>query len=134
MIEPDKAESSTITVTELAKNAVLKAVENLDKDWYLRIFVQNSPSGLKYAMAVDTRVHSQDEIYQINELNVVVDNISLPFVLGATIDFIEDGQSSGFKITNPNVDLSALGGGGCSGGSCGGGSCGGGSCGSGGCC
>ncbi len=134
MIESNDPEISTLVITDLAKNAVLKAVENIDHEWYLRIFVQNSPRGLQYAMAIDTRIHSQDEVFDIDNMKVVIDNISFPFVKGATVDFVDSGQSSGFKITNPYVDLSAIGGSCCSGGSCGGGSCGGGSCGSGGCC
>ncbi len=134
MIEPNDTEISTLVITDLAREAVLKAVENLKQDWFLRIFVQNSPAGLQYAMAIDTRVHSQDEVFEIDNMKVVIDNISFPFVKGATVDFVNSGDKSGFKITNPFVDLSAIGGSCCSGGSCGGGSCGGGSFGSGGCC
>ncbi len=128
--------SLQITVTDDAKYAVMEAVKDLDKKWYLRIFIQNSPSGLRYAMAVDTNVHSQDEVFSINGLDVVVDEISRPFVLGATVDFVNQGETKGFKISNPHVDLSAIGGA-CGGGACGAGGCcstSGGGCGSGGCC
>ncbi len=128
MIEPEINKS--ITITDNAKAAVLEAVKDFSGEWFLRIFVQNSPTGLQYAMAVDTKAFSQDKVIETNGLKVVVDNISEPFVLGATVDFVKTEENAGFKVSNPYVDLSAIGGSCCSGGSCGGGSCGSGGCGS----
>ncbi len=125
---------NNISITDEAVSqiqAVLNSQENADQ-LHVRIYLQGGCGSIQYGMALDSHLNSEDSTTVINGLNVVVDRISLPYVDGATIDY-EGGERPGFRITNPNIDLSALSGG-CGGGSCGSGGCGGGSCGSGGCC
>lgn len=129
--------AETVSLSDSAAGQIKAVIEQQEnKDLFVRIFVQGGCGGISYGMALDSQQNSEDWETESHGLKVIVDNISLPYVKGATVDF-ESGSSSGFRVTNPFVDLSQVGGCGCSseGSGCGGGSCGsGGGCGSGGCC
>jgi len=121
-------ELKDITLTDEAKSqitAVLDAQAN-PEELFVRVYLQSGCGSIAYGMALDSHQNSEDSVIEANGLKVVVDRISLPYVDGASIDY-EGGDRPGFRITNPNVDLSALGG------SCGTGGCGTGGCGTGGC-
>ncbi len=121
-------------IVEITENAVEQIKATLASqtvpDLFLRIYVQGGCSGISFGMALDNRGLDGDETIEHEDIKVVVDKNSLSYVNGAIVDFDDSGEKSGFKISNPNIDLSAMGG------SCGSGSCGSdsGSCGSGGCC
>ena len=106
------------------------AEQDPEKEYYLRVYLKSTESGLKYGMALDTNKNQDDIDATVSGLNVVVDTTSYQYVNGSTIDY-EEGEESVFKITNKNVELNKLTG--CGSSSCRGGACGGGKC-KGGCC
>ena len=57
-------------------------------------------SGFKYAFAFDDK-KADDSVIAQPGFDVLIDNNSMPFLDSATVDFSEDGTSSGFKISNP---------------------------------
>jgi iron-sulfur cluster assembly accessory protein len=60
-------------------------------------------SGLQYKMdLVDGPAH-RDILVESNEVRVVIDPKSALFVSGSELDFSEDLQKGGFKVTNPNA-------------------------------
>jgi iron-sulfur cluster assembly protein len=60
-------------------------------------------SGLQYKMdLVDGPVH-RDILVRSREVNIVVDPKSALFVSGSEVDFSDDLQKGGFKVTNPNA-------------------------------
>lgn len=60
-------------------------------------------SGLQYKMdLVDGPAH-RDILVVSNEVNVVIDPKSALFVSGSELDFSDDLQKGGFKVTNPNA-------------------------------
>jgi iron-sulfur cluster insertion protein len=131
---------NSVTFTEAALNEIKNVISQQEKsDLFVRIFITGGCGGIAYGMALDSYLNSEDWKTEAGGLTVAIDNLSLQYVQGANVDF-QDGEKPGFKITNPNINLSDLGGGCCStdsaGSSCGSGSCGSGSCGSGngGCC
>lgn len=123
-VKPLMMEISEVAIEQIKATIASQTVENL----FLRVYVQGGCGGISYGMALDNRGVEGDTEIEVNGIKVVVDKNSLPYVNGATVDFEDKEGKAGFKISNPNVDLSALGGG------CSSGSCGSGSCGSGGCC
>ncbi len=62
-------------------------------------------SGFTYDFSFDVR-QAEDTAFDCNGVTVVVDPQSLPFLAGATIDYIEDFQQSGFVVQNPNSTAS----------------------------
>jgi iron-sulfur cluster assembly protein len=59
-------------------------------------------SGFQYQLAFDEQ-RAGDVVFESHGLKLLVDNESLPFVSGSTIDYEESLQGAGFKVSNPNV-------------------------------
>ena len=60
-------------------------------------------SGLQYKMDLVDGPANRDIVVQSNSVRVVVDPKSALFVSGSELDFSEDLQKGGFKVTNPNA-------------------------------
>jgi iron-sulfur cluster assembly protein len=59
-------------------------------------------SGFQYQLAFDEQ-RDNDTVFESHGLKLLVDNESLQFVHGSTIDYEESLQGAGFKVENPNV-------------------------------
>lgn len=60
-------------------------------------------SGLQYKMDLVDGPVARDILVRSREVNIVVDPKSALFVAGSEVDFSEDLQKGGFKVTNPNA-------------------------------
>ena len=70
----------------------------------LRVAIQGGGcSGFQYGLGFDTEPAEGDLELALEGVNVVVDPFSVPYLQGATIDFLTGLQESGFKIDNPNA-------------------------------
>lgn len=70
----------------------------------LRISVEGGGcSGFQYKFDVTQARDSEDIILEGEGASVYLDSISLPFVAGAQLDYVEDLIGSAFKIVNPNA-------------------------------
>jgi Fe-S cluster assembly iron-binding protein IscA len=78
--------------------------------------------GPAFGMAFD-RPRNGDQVITVDGFSIVVDDMSAEFLKGATIDYVQDLNASGFKITAPGIPAtpSSGEGGGCG---CGSGGCG----------
>src|SRR3954453_19410399 len=59
-------------------------------------------SGFQYQLAFDEQ-RDGDAIFEHSGLRLLVDNQSLPYVDGSTIDYVDSLQGAGFQVNNPNV-------------------------------
>ena len=94
-----------ITLTDVAatKVAALLAQEGRD-DLYLRVAVQpGGCSGLRYQLYFDDRNQEGDIARSFGTVKVVVDKMSDPYLMGASIDFVDTIEKQGFTIDNPNA-------------------------------
>jgi iron-sulfur cluster assembly protein len=126
-----------ITLTERAATELRELMSSQEKSHAaLRIWVAGGGcSGLSYGMALDENQPEEgDEIFETDGVKVLVDNVSLGYMMGASVDYVDDVLGGGFKIENPNATSSCgcgssfktEGSGGCGSGGCGsGGGCGG---------
>ncbi len=81
----------------------------------LRVYVAGrSCSGVQYGLALDGSADDADTVAEREGISVAVDAASLPFVEGATVDYVETEQGSGFVVSNPSFQSDGCGGGGCS--------------------
>jgi len=97
--------STSISLTDVAaaKVAALLAQEGRD-DLYLRVAVQpGGCSGLRYQLYFDERNQEGDIAREYGSVKVVVDKMSDPYLMGATIDFVDTIEKQGFTIDNPNA-------------------------------
>ena len=75
-------------------------------DLALRVAVQpGGCSGLRYQLFFDERSLDGDarQEYSDGAVKVVVDRMSVPYLAGATIDFVDTIEKQGFTIDNPNA-------------------------------
>jgi iron-sulfur cluster assembly accessory protein len=87
------------------KVKALLAQEGRD-DLALRVAVQpGGCSGLRYQLFFDERSLDGDAVqtYADGSVKVVVDRMSVPYLAGATIDFVDTIEKQGFTIDNPNA-------------------------------
>jgi len=95
-----------ITLTD---SAAVKVRELLDgegtPDWALRVAVKpGGCSGFQYEMYFDGDIADDDETASYgNDVKVVVDPASAQLLQGATLDYRDGLDQSGFSITNPNA-------------------------------
>ena len=102
------ATSVVLTDTAADKVKALLAPEGRD-DLSLRVAVQpGGCSGLRYQLFFDERSLDGDAVqeYEGGAVKVVVDRMSVPYLSGATIDFVDTIEKQGFTIDNPNAGSS----------------------------
>jgi iron-sulfur cluster assembly accessory protein len=94
-----------INVSDAAAGKVRTLLEQEGRDdLQLRIAVQpGGCSGLRYQLFFDERTLDGDQVSDFDGVSVVVDRMSLPYLNGAVIDFVDTIEKQGFTIDNPNA-------------------------------
>ena len=103
--ETTSATGVLLTDPAAAKVRALLEQEGRD-DLALRVAVQpGGCSGLRYQLFFDERSLDGDAVqeYEGGSVKVVVDRMSVPYLAGATIDFVDTIEKQGFTIDNPNA-------------------------------
>ena len=112
MTVPQTSESTESTQAAtgivLTDAAAVKARALLDQegrdDLRLRVAVQpGGCSGLRYQLFFDERDLEGDVVTEFGGVAVVVDRMSVPYLSGASIDFVDRIDAQGFTIDNPNA-------------------------------
>jgi iron-sulfur cluster assembly accessory protein len=95
----------TLTPRAVEEVRVLQArPDNTGKP--LRVYVeQGGCSGLQYGLVFD-EPRDGDAQVRIEDVQVVIDSFSAPYLRGSVVDFSDSLTSGGFKITNPNAQES----------------------------
>ena len=93
---------------QLTPRAIEKVKEILDtqapKPAGLRISVVGGGcSGFNYSMAFENTPNMLDKTYSFDDLKVFIDQASMLYLDGASVDYIETLEGAGFKFDNPNV-------------------------------
>jgi iron-sulfur cluster assembly accessory protein len=94
-----------INLSDVAAGKVKSLLEQEGRDdLALRIAVQpGGCSGLRYQLFFDERTLDGDQVSDFGGVSVVVDRMSLPYLNGAVIDFVDTIEKQGFTIDNPNA-------------------------------
>jgi len=70
----------------------------------LRVAIEGGGcSGFQYGLGFDRGAQEGDVEFDCEGVTVVVDPFSAPYLRGASVDYLETIQESGFKIDNPNA-------------------------------
>jgi iron-sulfur cluster assembly accessory protein len=110
--------TQTILLTPAAAEVVrgLLKERNLDETYALRVYIAGqSCSGFQYGMALDNQPRETDSTFESEGLKVLVDEQSIQYMAGSTVDYIDDERGKGFLVDNPNQAPACS----CEGGSCG---------------
>jgi iron-sulfur cluster assembly accessory protein len=102
-VQQEAMQGILLTDGAAAKVSSLLAQEGRD-DLKLRIAVQpGGCSGLRYQLYFDEREIDGDIVSEFGSVHVVTDKMSAPYLMGATIDFVDTIEKQGFTIDNPNA-------------------------------
>lgn len=98
-------EQSGVVFTDAAANKVRTLLDDeADPTQKLRVFVSGGGcSGFQYGFKFDDAVESDDTVVVKNGVTLLVDAMSVQYLLGAEIDYKEDVQGAQFVIRNPNA-------------------------------
>lgn len=97
-------ETPTVSVSPAAAQAVNDILAERKMDGYaLRVFVAGSGCrGVQFGMALDDKVHANDTTLEAGGFRLVVDSVSMEYVRGATINFVNDPErGAGFVVDSP---------------------------------
>ena len=99
---------NTATGVVLTDAAASKAKALLDQegrdDLALRIAVQpGGCAGLRYQLFFDDRTLDGDVVDEFGGVRLAVDRMSVPYLSGASIDFVDTIEKQGFMIDNPQA-------------------------------
>lgn len=101
-------EAAPITVTPIAAQKLREVMDQKGlEDAGLRVFVSGGGcSGLQYGMAFETQVEDDDIAFHAEGLTVYVDPVSILYLQGSVVDYVDSLMGGGFKIENPNASSS----------------------------
>lgn len=106
-IKPE-VQTPELSLTAAAADAVRGLLKSRQMEGQaLRVFVQGGGcSGYQYGMALEPNPRETDMVLEQHGVRVVVDEVSMNYLRGANIDYVNDVMASGFKIENPNASSS----------------------------
>ena len=91
--------------TDSAAKKVSHLMEDEDnQELRLRVYLTGGGcSGFSYGFTFDDKVAEDDTQIENGEVTMVVDAMSIQYLMGATVDYKESLQGSQFSVTNPNA-------------------------------
>ena len=99
--------SELVTVTETAASKIVDLMSEENKtEAGLRVFVQGGGcSGFQYGLMIEEGGGdgSADRVFESNGVRLYVDPISMRYLTGAQVDFVDNLTGGGFTIKNPNA-------------------------------
>ncbi len=101
-----ETETSTISLSTAASDAVKNILAERNLEGYaLRVYVAGGGCcGVNFGMALDNNIRDVDTTFEANGVKVVVDEVSIDYLRGATIDFVNDPvRGAGFAVDSPNA-------------------------------
>ena len=96
--------NDAITLSDNAAGKIKELLAGNDEgEQVLRVAVKGGGcSGFQYALALDKR-KDDDHVFEHQGVSVVVDKVSMQFVFGSEVDYVDGLQGAGFTVNNPNV-------------------------------
>jgi iron-sulfur cluster assembly accessory protein len=102
-IAPEPA-GAPLVVTDRAARRINAILAREPEGSMLRLSVNGGGcSGFQYDFGFDTIPGSDDLVIEKDGVRVLVDAVSLPFVAGSVLDFVDDLMGQSFRVQNPNA-------------------------------
>ncbi|WP_395377805.1 iron-sulfur cluster insertion protein ErpA [Marinicella sp. W31] len=94
-----------IALSESAASKVNQLIfEEMNPDLKLRVYIIGGGcSGFQYGFSFEEGQQDGDALFEKNGVHLMIDPMSLPYLMGSTIDYKEDLQGSRFVVNNPNA-------------------------------
>ena len=101
----EQAEGQIVALTAKAADKVkeIRGEENIEDSYFLRLKVQGGGcSGFSYDLYFDQQ-QDIDHAFESHGVKLVCDQMSLMYLMGTEVDYVEGLHGAGFKFNNPNV-------------------------------
>lgn len=100
-----KADNQVVNITAEAIEQIKRLIaEEKENNLYLRIGVSaGGCSGMSYSMAFDTEPTANDQNFDYNGVNVVIDTKAIPYLQGTILEYKGGLLGGGFNFNNPNA-------------------------------
>lgn len=93
-----------IQFSDSAAEKVKSLMDDETDNTMLRVYVTGGGcSGFQYGFTFDTKVNADDMTIDKNDVTLVVDPMSLQYLVGGTVDYTEGLDGSKFFVDNPNA-------------------------------
>ncbi len=100
----ETAITKNITLTDKAAEHIKSFLDKHDTNIGLRIATKATGcSGYKYVIEAARQATEQDEIFESKGINIFVDKLSLPLLVGMEMDYVRKGLNEELQFKNPNV-------------------------------
>jgi iron-sulfur cluster assembly accessory protein len=100
-----EAPASPVNLTAMAATKVkeIRAEESIEQSYALRLKVQGGGcSGFSYDLYFDQQ-QEIDHAFECHGVKLICDQMSLMYLMGTEVDYVEGLHGAGFKFNNPNV-------------------------------
>jgi iron-sulfur cluster assembly accessory protein len=98
---------ATVTVTDSAARRIRQIVSGKAPGSALRIAVNGGGcSGFQYDFSITTDTGDDDTVIERDGARVLIDSISLVYMAGSSLDFVDDLMGQAFKVNNPQAKAS----------------------------
>lgn len=96
--------SPTVTASDSALKRVAEIIDKDTTNSALRISVEGGGcSGFSYKFDLTNEVNSDDLVLEGHGGKILVDELSLVYMGGSVIDFVDDLMGQSFQVKNPNA-------------------------------
>ncbi len=97
--------NNPIQLSPSAANKISQLVlEEMNPDLKFRVYIIGGGcSGFQYGFAFEEEQTEGDMIMEDHGVSMMVDPMSFPYLMGSTVDYLEDLQGSRFVVSNPNA-------------------------------
>jgi iron-sulfur cluster assembly accessory protein len=104
-VDITELQTAQVSLTDGAVARVRALLEERQLEGHaLRVFISGGGcSGMQYGMALEGDPRESDHRFDFGGVNVVVDPMSMQYLSGAVIDYVDDLMGGGFRIENPNA-------------------------------
>jgi iron-sulfur cluster assembly accessory protein len=100
----DTATADNVRLTERAANRIAEILKGEPSGTMLRVSVEGGGcSGFQYKFDMDREQAADDLVIARNAATVLIDPVSLEYMAGSEIDFVDDLIGASFKVINPKV-------------------------------
>jgi len=93
-----------ISMTPAAAERIKGFLDSRGKGIGLRLALKTSGcSGMAYIIEFVDDLNVDDEVYDIDGVNIIIDAKSFIYLQGIELDFVKEGLNEGFQFNNPNA-------------------------------
>ena len=94
--------TSTLAISDSAARRVGTLMS--ESDIGLRVYVEGGGcSGFQYGFQLETEQQDDDFVIEQNGITMLIDSLSIQYLMGAEVDFLDDLMGARFLINNPNA-------------------------------